>query len=112
MKREIVEQYIKENKETALKRASEILKREISMASYNGIIGSKNETYAIDPLDYKNPEEYIEDWNLKHEECYEEEKNFTYEKASHRVHKLLEDEFLQQFTNNYLARIYYNKHNK
>ncbi|MGH4119334.1 hypothetical protein [Clostridium sp.] len=112
MKKEKVEQYIKENKGTALKRASEILEKETSMASFNGIIGSKNGTYAIDPLDYEDSEKYIEDWNLKHEECYAVEKNFPYEKASHRVHKLLKDEFLQEYINNYLARIYYNKHEK
>lgn len=96
--KEEVEWYGRDNKDIALEKSSEILKREVYFASFNGIIGSKNEMYAIDQLDYDNPEEYIKNWNLKQDECYAAEKDIPYEKASNRVHELLEDELLQEYT--------------
>lgn len=80
------------------------------MASFNGIIGSKNPIYKIDPLLFDNATEYVQEWRNMHEKSYEEEKNFPYSKASHRVHNLLQDSFLEEFTENYLARTYYKKH--
>ncbi len=112
MERDKIEKYITENKEHALEIASKILKQEVSMQSFNGIIGSKNGIYATDPLNYETPEKYIEDWNLKHEECYNAEKNFPYEKSSHRIHNLLKDKFLKEYISKYLAKIYYKKHAK
>ena len=112
MTREKVEQYIIENQQVALQRASKILGKEMLMQNFNGIIGSKNQTYSINPLDYDEPEKYIESWNLIQEEIYASEKDFPYEKASHRVHNLLQDEFLKEYIDFYLARIYYNKYDK
>lgn len=110
MNKEKVEQYIQENKEEALKRIGEILGRETSMESFNGIIGGKNQIYAINPLDYKNPETYIADWHKKQEELYNSEINVPYEKSSHRIYNLMQDEISRKFIDHYLARIYYNKH--
>lgn len=36
-----VEKYFKDNKEEALRRASEILNKEVNWSSFNGIIGGK-----------------------------------------------------------------------
>lgn len=111
MRREEAEKYIEDHKEDALLRASEILGRDVSFASFNGIIGSKNGTYSVDPGSYPTVEEYIEDWHRQHNVCYEAEKYAPSEKSSHRVHKLLQDEFVCQFIDNYLARTYYRENN-
>lgn len=105
-----IEKFIDERKDEALTRASKILEKETSMASFNGIIGSKNQIYELDPLLFDNATEYVQAWRNMHEKSYEEEKNFPHPKASHRVHKLLQDSLMEEFIENYLARTYYKKH--
>lgn len=110
MKKVNVEKYVKDNEDKALKKASEILGKEISMQSFNGIVGGKNETYGVDPLEYDTAENYIEAWMISHKKIYNDEKNSSYRKSSHRVHALLQDSFLRDYIENYLARTYFNKH--
>lgn len=109
MKREEIEKFVEDNKEYALLRASEILGREVSWSSFNGIIGSKNGTYSVDPCSYPTAEKYIEDWHKQHNACYESEKNSRSEKSSHRIHKLLQDKSECEYIDYYLARTYYRK---
>ena len=93
-------------------RISELLGRDVSVESFNGIIGSKNQTYSITPLNYDNPEAYIYAWDKKQDAIYIKEKHTPYEKASHRIHNLMQDDLSKEFINNYLARIYFNKKSK
>lgn len=110
MKREEVIQYVNDNKDRALEKAGLILGRKINMQSFNGIIGGKNAIYDVDPLDYETPENYIKAWMQSHQERYNDEKYAPYEKSSHRVHNMLQDDFLKKYIENYLARTYFNKH--
>lgn len=112
IKREDVMQYVEDNKEKALENASRILEKNVSMQSFNGIIGGKNATYGVNTLDYDTPESYIEAWMISHERKYNDEINASYSKSSHRVHDLLQDNFLKVFIKNYLARTYFNKHER
>ncbi|WP_242274960.1 topoisomerase [Bacillus cereus group sp. BfR-BA-01445] len=110
MKREDVIQYIEDNKDEALKRVSKILGKETKMPSFNGIVGGKNTTYDVNPLDYNTAERYVAAWMLSHEKRYNDEVNASYSKSSHRVYDLLQDSFVKEFIENYLARTYFNKH--
>lgn len=110
MKREVVIQYIEDNKDEALKRVSKILGKETRMPSFNGIIGGKNATYDVNPLDYNTAEGYVAAWMISHEKRYTDEINAPYSKSSHRVHDLLQDNFVKKFIESYLARSYFNKH--
>ncbi|MFG6114601.1 topoisomerase [Halobacillus sp. MO56] len=112
MKRVDVIKYVKENEGRALKKASEILSKETSIQSFNGIVGGKNATYSVDPLEYETAESYIEDWMRSHHKRYNDEKNFSYRKSSHRVHDLLKDSFVKNYIENYLARTFFNKHER
>lgn len=104
-----IESYIQDNQELALKKAGQILDREVSRQSFNGIIGGKNGVYHVDSKDYDTPEAYVDAWHKQHEICYEKEKNCYFEKSSHRVHALLKDDFLRVYIECWLMRTYYNK---
>lgn len=108
-KREVVK-YVKENETAALERVSQILDKKTNLQSFNGIIGGKNATYEVDPLEYDTPESYIKAWMLSHQQRYNDEKHFSYSKSSHRVYNLLQDNFVKDFIENYLARTYFKKH--
>lgn len=112
MKKSDVIKYVKDNETAALERASQILDKETNLQSFNGIIGGKNATYDVEPLEYDTPESYIEAWMLSHQKRYNDEKYFSYPKSSHRVYNLLQDSFVKDFIENYLARTYYKKHGK
>lgn len=107
-----VETYIHEYENQALSIASEILQRDITKSSFNGIIGGKNATYDVDPLKYTNPLDYVNDWLKSHDQRYNDEIDCTYEKSSHRIHKLLSNDFLKNYIIQYLTRTYYRKHIK
>lgn len=110
MKKDDVIQYVKDNEDTALKKVSQILGKETTILSFNGIIGGKNATYGVDPLEYDTPESYIEAWMQSHQKKYNDEKTLSYKKSSHRVHDLMRDSFVRNFIENYLARTYFKKH--
>lgn len=110
MRKEDVIQYIKDNEDKALKKASQILHKETNMQSFNGIIGGKNATYDVNVLEYETPEDYLEAWMQSHQKKYNDERNIPYTKSSHRVHDMLQDSFLAEFIRNYLARTYFKKH--
>ena len=110
MEQKEVERHITDNESEALYRAGQILGREVSRESFNGIIGGKNSTYSSDPSNYETPESYIADWRKKHDARYEREKNYSHDMSSHRIHKLLQDEFVSEYIDNYLARTYFRKH--
>lgn len=112
MMKEDVKQYISDNEEIALEKASQILGKVTSMQSFNGIIGGKNATYEVNVLDYSTPEKYVRAWMKSHEEKYEDEKHLSFDRSSHRVHELLKDDFLKEYIKNYLARTYFNKRDK
>lgn len=103
------EAYLKDMQLLALKRAGTILGREISVQSFNGIIGGKNGVYNVDALDYQNADEYVKAWHIQHENIYEREKDCGYEKSSHRVHALLEDDLLREYIDSWLRRTFYRK---
>lgn len=105
-----VELFLQNNQQQALNLASSILNKTVSIQSFNGIIGGKNGTYDVDALNYSNPSDYISDWLDSHNQLYNKEKNFSYEKSSHRVHKLLSDNFLKNYIEQYLTRTFYRKH--
>ncbi|WP_336779832.1 topoisomerase [Paenibacillus illinoisensis] len=107
-----VEKYIKENSKSALNRVSSILGTEISMQSFNGMIGGKNDTYTVNPLNFETAEEYISEWKANHKKIFESEKNAIYEKSSHRIDELLKESDIAKFIENYLARTYFRKHSK
>jgi hypothetical protein len=112
MKKSDVVKYVKDNEDAALERVSQILDKETNLQSFNGIIGGKNATYDVEPLEYDTPESYIEAWMLSHQKRYDDEKHFPYPKSSRRVYNLLQNNFVKEFIENYLARTYYKKHGK
>ncbi|MCU4862753.1 hypothetical protein OB981_22110 [Bacillus cereus] len=65
-----VEKYFKDNKEEALRRASEILNKEVNWSSFNGIIGGKNDTYEVVVEEHNTVESYVKDWMYGHELAY------------------------------------------
>lgn len=107
-----VEKYVVENQSHALSIASSLLEKEISVQSFNGIIGGKNASYKVNINDYSTADEYFDAWINNHNLIYELEKNLSYDKSSHRVHKLLEDEFLYKYINMFLIRTYLRKMKK
>ncbi|MGL6105527.1 hypothetical protein [Romboutsia sp.] len=102
--------YLNNNEKTALDIASRILGKNVSKASFNGIIGGKNGVYDVDALRYSNPSDYVNEWIVSHNQLYNKEKDCMYEKSSHRVHRLLSDNFLRGYIEQYLTRTYYKKH--
>ncbi|GEM_PF-6176485 len=66
MAKEDVKQYILDNEEMALEKATKILGKLTSMQSFNGIIGGKNAIYEVNALDYSTPENYVEAWMESH----------------------------------------------
>ncbi|MDW3988266.1 topoisomerase [Staphylococcus saprophyticus] len=109
MKKEQIENYINHNKEHVLNKVSKTWGRQVNMASFNGIIGSKNFTFDVNPVDYTDVSNYVEAWLENFDTIYQKEKNIPYEKSSHKLHKLLEDSEIRKFIIVYLARIYFNK---
>lgn len=114
LERQDVEKYFKENKEEALKRASEILNKEVDWSSFNGIIGSKNDTYEVVVEEHNTVESYVKDWMYGHELAYSSDKHKGYpynkhDRSSYKVHALLEDEFLRGFIECCLMRTYFKK---
>lgn len=114
IERKDVEKYFKDNKEIALKRASEILAKEVNWSSFNGIIGSKNDTYEVNVEDHDTVGSYIKDWMYGHELAYssDKHKNLPYNKhnrSSYKVHVLLEDEYLKGFIECCLMKTYFKK---
>lgn len=109
LNKETVEDFLKTNENKALKEASNILNKKINHQSFNGIIGSKNYTYNIHPQNYSSYEDYICDWLNNFNEIYKNEKNSSYEKSSHRMYKLLQNDFLKKYIKYYLIKIYFNK---
>lgn len=109
MKKSDVVKYVKDNEIEALKRVSKILDKKTNLQSFNGIVGGKNATYKVDPLEYDTPESYIEAWMLSHQKRYNDEKHFSNSKSSHRIYNLLQDSFVKDFIENYLARTYFRK---
>lgn len=105
-----VDLFLQSNQQQALNIASSILNKPVSIQSFNGIIGGKNGTYHVDALSYSNPSDYISDWLDSHNQLYNREKNFSYEKSSHRVHRLLSNNFLKNYIEQYLTRTFYRKH--
>ena len=109
--KEAVEKYLKENEATALIKATQILGKDTDKQSFNGIIGGKNKIYGISILDYDTPEDYIDAWMQSHNGIYESEKHWPeFTKSSHRIQALLNDSFLREFSENYLANSYFKKH--
>ncbi|MEU2153257.1 hypothetical protein ACF07W_38575 [Streptomyces sp. NPDC015140] len=109
--KKVVDRYIKENEPTALKKATQILNKDTGKLNFNGIIGGKNRIYGIEILDYNTPEDYIDAWMQSHNRIYEAEKHWPeFTKSSHRIQALLNDAFLKEFTENYLAKSYFKKH--
>lgn len=112
MQKQAVEKYIKDNSDVALNLVSSILNKNVSMQSFNGIIGGKNKTYDTDALNYKTPEEYIEAWKQSHQGNFDSDKNALYKKSSHKINDLLQNPIVEKFIENYLARTYFKKHAK
>jgi molybdopterin synthase catalytic subunit len=112
LKKDDVVEYVNNNEDLALEKTSRILKREIGMQSFNGIIGGKNATYGVELLEYETAEGYVDAWMKSHQKRYNNEKNLSYSRSSHRVHDLLQDSFVKRFVENYLARTYFNKQDK
>ncbi|BCD32982.1 topoisomerase [Bacillus cereus] len=112
LERNAVEKYFKDNKEKALKKTSEILKEEAtSWLSFNGTVGGKNRTYGVNLEEHNTPESYIEAWMEGHKRAYYSDDHPSYNKfnrSSHTVHALLQDDFLKEFIVIFLARTYFN----
>ncbi|PGM87985.1 topoisomerase [Bacillus cereus] len=111
MDRKTVEKYFKDNKENALKKTGEILKEETTWSSFNGTVGGKNRTYGVELEEHDTPESYIEAWMKGHKRAYYSDDNPSYNKfnrSSHTVHALLQDDFLKEFIVIFLARTYFN----
>lgn len=106
---ELAEKYIQENQEKALRRASQILGKQISHASFNGRIGGKNATYELNINDFDTAQDYVEAWFNSNLQRYEDEKHFGDSKSSVRIYNMLSDEFLRNYIGMYLARTYFRK---
>lgn len=112
---EAVEQYYQSNLQEALNRVSDILKDEKKQPNFNGIIGGKGKIYGVDPKEHDTPESYVEAWMKGHEREYTKDKKiknreFTrYNRSSYKIQALLEEDFVKEFIECYLKRIYFNK---
>ncbi|PFC27711.1 topoisomerase [Bacillus thuringiensis] len=112
-----VDQFFKDKEEEALKRASEILGKEIKWSNFNGIIGGKNDIYEVVMENHNTVESYVVDWMYGHELAYssDKQKNLPYNKynrSSYKVHALLEDELLRKFIVCCLMKSYFKKKKK
>ncbi|MBU3218131.1 hypothetical protein LL033_14420 [Clostridium estertheticum] len=79
------------------------------MSSLNGMIGSKNGTYKVEPKNYNNADEYYEDWLKSHNELFENDKECNYERSVHRIHRLLHNSFLNSYLKMFLVRTFLRK---
>ena len=104
-----VSNYVAANEAKALERTNELLDKDY--LKFSGFLGGKNTMYGVNPLNYQTPESYIQAWMNSHYKRHEDEKNSTY-KSSHRINTLLQDNFMEEFIKNYLARLYFRKHKK
>ncbi|WP_411501460.1 topoisomerase [Bacillus thuringiensis] len=108
-----VEQYYQSNLQEALKKVSDILNKDKKQPNFNGIIGGKGKIYGVDPKEHDTPESYVKAWMKGHEREYTKDKNnnreFTkYDRSSYKIQALLEEEFVKEFIEYYLMRIYFN----
>lgn len=109
-----IDQFFKDKEEEALKRASEILDKEIKWPNFNGIIGGKNDIYEVKVEDHNTVESYVVDWMYGHELAYSSDrhKNLPYNKhnrSSYKVHALLEDKLLRKFIVCCLMKTYFKR---
>lgn len=109
MDKEKIEIYIKNNQEMVLKKCSNILGKNINMQNFNGIFGSKNRYYHVEPENHPNADEYIKAWFDSFESLYKLEKDKHPDRSSHRIKRLLKDEDIKKFVIVYLARTYLKK---
>lgn len=107
MEKDEVLRYVEENKTLALKKASYILDKEINWESFNGIIGGKNDTYSVNIGDHETAESYVNAWFSSHQKIYKKEINASYRKSSHKIHDMLQDDFLKEYITRFLARSYF-----
>lgn len=101
-----VENFIENNKEYALIIASEILNKEINWQSFNGLIGGNNRSFEISATNYSSANEYILAWKNAHSILFKEYGYKTPISTVYKIQKLLEDPFLDEFINNFLARTF------
>ena len=80
----------------------------MSLNSFNGIIGGKNEVFGINVADYASPEEYVKAW-MEAEERIKNSDNSEYDNSIKRIDKLLSDNYIREFVKIYLSRTYLRK---
>lgn len=112
MNKDQIERYIENNKEYVFNEVSKIFNKEINIQNFNGIIGGKNFTYNVKPENYSTAKEYVEAWFKSFNIIYQKEKNYSEEKSSHRIYKLLQNPNIKEFISIYLTRTYLRKTNK
>lgn len=101
------EQYILDNTYVVLEKASDILGEQVTYQSLSGIIGGKNKTYNLVVRAFPTANDYVNAWFNAHFSIYKEERNYNYEKSSHRIYYLLRDPMIRLYVEAFLTRTYY-----
>lgn len=101
--------YVKENIENAIAEIQEFYPDCKSVASLNGIIGGKNDTFDSRAENYKSHIEYYEAWKKGHQEKYNYDKERPYIRSSVKMNDALQNKFLNEFASVYLSRTFFKK---
>ncbi|MDO2946540.1 hypothetical protein L7826_11100 [Staphylococcus epidermidis] len=107
-----IENYLDTHRRKVLNKCSNILNRDVTIQSFNGIFGGKNHFYRVVPESYSTANDYIKAWFDSFEQKYQSEKYKVGDISSHRMKRLLEDEDIKNYVIIYLARTYLRKSNK
>ena len=108
MNQKEAQKYLKDNQNSVLEKCGKLLGREISIQSFNGLIGGKNKVYNVDAVNYKTPEEYIDAWKKSQKEIKARD-NADYDNSIKRIDLLLKDKEISNYVNAFLTRTYYKR---